>query len=131
MQKQMICPPAAETVVKALKMSPAILSGGFLFSTGMVGLGRDGQMPADAATQFDNVFEKIGGILREAELDFDAVVEMTSYHIGLRDHFELFDAVRLRHFREPYPAWTAIEAGGLRREGALVEVRFIANAQGN
>ena len=28
--------------------------------------------------------------------------------------------------RAPYPPWTAIEAGGLRREGALVEARIIA-----
>ena len=54
---------------------------------------------------------------------------MTTYHIGLRDHFDLFDSVRLDLFNEPYPTWTAIKAGGLRRESALVEIRIIACTQ--
>jgi enamine deaminase RidA (YjgF/YER057c/UK114 family) len=83
-------------------------------------------MPPDAEAQFQSAFAKIGSVLAEANLTFDHVVEMTSYHIGLRDHFDLFDATRLNHFNAPYPAWTAIEAGGLRREGALVEIRVIA-----
>ena len=66
-------------------------------------------------------------MLREAGLTFRSVVEMTSYHVGLRDHFDLFDAVRLEHVEEPYPAWTAVEVAGLRRDGALVEIRVIAS----
>jgi enamine deaminase RidA (YjgF/YER057c/UK114 family) len=65
-------------------------------------------------------------VLAEIDLTFDAVVEMTSYHVGIREHFELFDRIRLEYVSEPYPAWTAIEAGGLRRDGAIVEVRVIA-----
>ncbi|WP_332685390.1 Rid family hydrolase [Bosea sp. (in: a-proteobacteria)] len=83
-------------------------------------------MPEDAEAQFRNVFRKIGLLLAEAGLDFGSVVEMTSYHVGLREHFDLFDAVRLEHLGEPFPAWTAVEVAGLRREGAVVEVRIIA-----
>ncbi|MGL5008792.1 MAG: Rid family hydrolase, partial [Paracoccaceae bacterium] len=60
------------------------------------------------------------------DLDFGAVVEMTSYHVALRAHFDLFNRVRAAYVRDPFPAWTAVEVAGLRREGALVEIRVIA-----
>ena len=107
-------------------MSPGILSGDHLFLTGVTGSGPDGAMPTDPETQFRQAFAKIGTVLAEANLTFDHIVEMTSYHIGIRDHFDLFDQIRLEHLTDPYPAWTAIEAGGLRRPGALVEIRVIA-----
>ena len=125
MAKRLIMPPAFEAAAERLKMSPGILSGNHLFLTGVTG-GNPQGMPDDPEEQFRAVFEKIKTVLAEAELDFGAVVEMTSYHVGLLEHFDLFDKIRLEYVTEPYPAWTAIEAGGLRREGALVEVRVIA-----
>lgn len=126
MPKRALIPPSAKPAADALKMSPGVLSGDHVFLTGVTGSGPDGEMPADAEIQFRQVFGKIGTVLAEANLTFNHIVDMTSYHIGLRDHFDLFDAIRLEHLSEPYPAWTAIEAGGLRRIGALVEVRIIA-----
>ncbi len=130
MSKRVIVPAEFRDAAERSRMSPAILSGGHLFLTGVTGGDPGGLMPADAATQMRNCFGKIGSVLREAGLTFEAVVEMTSYHVGLRAHFDLFDALRLEHFREPYPAWTAVEVAGLRREGAIVEIRVIASANG-
>ncbi len=76
-----------------------------------------------------NAFEKMGLVLRKADLDFSSVVEMTTYHVGLRDHLDLFKAVRSDYVREPFPAWTAIEVTGFVREGAIVEIRAIARQQ--
>lgn len=126
MPKRALIPYAAKSAAAQLKMSPGILSGDHVFLTGVTGSGLDGTMPTDPETQFRNAFAKIAQVLTEADLTLDQIVEMTSYHIGLRDHFDLFDTVRLDHFNDPYPAWTAIEAGGLRRIGALVEIRVIA-----
>jgi enamine deaminase RidA (YjgF/YER057c/UK114 family) len=83
-------------------------------------------MPPDIATQTRNAFAKIARVLAEAGATLDDIVEMTSYHIGLRDHFNAFDDIRCELLSSPYPAWTAIEAAGLRRPGALVELRVIA-----
>lgn len=121
-----IMPDAFRAAAEDLKMSPGIMSGDHVFLTGVTGSGPGGTMPDDPETQFRSAFDKIGAVLTAAGLDFSAVVEMTSYHVGIRDHFDLFDQVRLDYVREPWPAWTAIEAGGLRREGALVEIRVIA-----
>ncbi len=128
MTKRAIVPPAFAAAAARLNMSPAILSGGFLFLTGVTGGDAEGRMPADAEAQIRNAFAKVEAVLEEAGLTLDAVVEMTSYHVGLREHFDLFDAIRLERLSEPYPAWTAVEVAGLRREGAVVEIRAVASA---
>ncbi len=121
-----IIPEKARASAKQLKLSPAIISGNHVFLSGVTGSDTQGGMADDPETQFRNGFDKIGTVLREAGLTFDAVVEMTSYHVGLRDHFDLFNRIRLEYVEAPYPAWTAIEVAGLRRKGALVEIRVIA-----
>lgn len=127
--KQVIMPSGMKAA-RAARMSPGILSHGHLFLTGMTGAGADGRVPEDPETQFRAAFGKIELILHEADADLADIVEMTSYHIGLRDHFDLFDKVRTDLLSPPYPAWTAVEAAGLRRIGAIVEIRVIA-AVGN
>jgi enamine deaminase RidA (YjgF/YER057c/UK114 family) len=127
MIKRAIVPPGLRAAAEQAKMSPAIVSGGHVFLTGATGGDADGRMPDDAETQFRNAFDKIGEILQAGGLTFGSVVEMTTYHVGLRDHFDLFDAVRLDYLSAPYPAWTAVEVAGLRREGAVVEIRIIAS----
>lgn len=129
MRKQVLMPPQLRATAEALNMSPGIVSGGHVFLTGATASDEAGAMPEDPATQFRAVFAKVETVLRSGGLRLDNIVEMTTYHIGLREHFDLFDAIRLEHFKAPYPAWTAVEVAGLRREGALVEMRVIA-AQG-
>ncbi|MEX0283628.1 MAG: RidA family protein [Paracoccaceae bacterium] len=121
-----LSPPAFGGASAALNFSAGVVSNGHVFVTGMTGSALDGSMSEDPAEQFRNAWEKIALVLAEAGLGLDTIVEMTTYHIGLRDHFDLFDQVRLDHLSAPYPAWTAVEVAGLRREGALVEIRVIA-----
>ncbi|MBU2981259.1 hypothetical protein KO498_05480 [Lentibacter algarum] len=45
-------------------------------------------MPENDEAQFRPAFEKIRLVLAEAGCGLDAVVEMTSYHVGLREHLE-------------------------------------------
>ena len=129
MTKRPIVPPQFRLAAEQLKLSPALASGSHVFLTGVTGANSDGQMPDDPEAQIRNVFDKIGQVLRHADLTFAAVVEMTSYHVGIGDHFELFAAIRAEYVQEPYPAWTAVEVAGLRREGAIVEIRVIAGIE--
>ncbi len=126
MTQQALVPPGSETVADQIKISPGVISGNHVFLTGMTGSRPDGSMPEDLEEQFRQAFEKIGAVLNEAGLTHGSIVEMTSYHVGLRDHFDLFNKIRSDYVDAPYPAWTALEVAGLRREGAVVEIRVIA-----
>lgn len=130
MTKRAIIPKGLTQAAKQLKLSPAIISGNHVFLTGVTGANAGGQMPDDPDQQFRNVFDKIALVLGDANLTFDAVVEMTSYHIGIDAYFDLFSDIRAQYVRQPYPAWTAVEVAGLRRKGAIVELRVIASIGG-
>ena len=121
-----IVPESLSGYVDDWRMSPGLEHEGFVFLTGFTGAGPDGELSADPRKQIEAAFAKVGAVLVEAGLDFDHLVEMTSYHVGLRDHLDAFREVRDRHVAEPYPAWTAIEVAGFVREGAVVELRCIA-----
>lgn len=119
-------PAGSEASASQIRVSPGIVSGDHVFLTGVTGSRADGSMPEDLHDQFRQAFEKIGLILSEAGISFGSVVEMTSYHVGLRSHFDIFNSIRSEYVQEPFPAWTAVEVAGLRRKGAVVEIRVIA-----
>jgi enamine deaminase RidA (YjgF/YER057c/UK114 family) len=126
MTRRTLVAPGREDAARELRLSPGLVAGGFVFLTGMTGSAADGTMPDDPETQIRSAFDKIGGVLALDGLDHRAIVEMTSYHVGLQDHFDLFNTIRAEYVREPFPAWTAVEVAGLRRKGAIVEIRVIA-----
>lgn len=126
MTRRALIPAGAEGAVAAMKLSPGLVSNGHVFVTGMTGSLADGTMLEDAEAQFRSAFDKIGAVLAEAGLSCADIVEMTSYHVGIANHFDLFSAVRAEYVADPYPAWTAVEVAGLRRPGAFVEVKVVA-----
>lgn len=130
MPPRAIIPAGSGAAVRILALSPGIVSGGHVFLTGMTGSDPSGTMPPDPETQFRAAFDKIGAVLTEAGLGFGSIVEMTTYHVDLHQHFDLFTKVRAHYVRDPFPAWTAVEVAGLRRTGALVEIRAIASLEG-
>ncbi len=110
-----------------LSLSPAVLSNGHLFVTGMTGSRADGTMPEDPREQFVAAFKKIDAVLQAAGAGLGALVEMTSYHVDISVHFDSFAAVQAQFVSRPFPAWTAIGVAELRRPGALVEIRATAH----
>lgn len=126
MIRRALIPASLAPSVNRLRLSPGILSRSHVFLTGMTGSRADGTMPDSDVAPFHTAFPKIGAMLAEVGLVFDAIVEMTHDHIGLRDPSDRFDAVRGQYVTAPFPAWTAVEVAGLRRLGAVVEIRVIA-----
>ncbi len=124
-----VFPPGSQASAEQIKVSPGIISGNHLFLTGMTGSNADASMSPDPIVQIHNAFAKIESILNEANLSFDNVVEMTTYHLDIKDHFDLFNEIRSEYVVDPFPAWTAVEVAGLRREGAIVEIRVIASIE--
>jgi len=124
--KKALFPAGSKAAAAQMNVSPGIISGGHVFLTGITGSRSNGTMSDNLQEQFRNAFEKIGQVLNEADLTYSSIVEMTTYHVGLREHFDEFSAIRAEFLDDPYPAWTAVEVAGLRREGAVVEIRVVA-----
>jgi enamine deaminase RidA (YjgF/YER057c/UK114 family) len=127
--KTAIIPAGSEGLYRNFHFAPAIKAGGLLFISGQLGLTPE-RRPADGIpAQIDLAFESIGRILGEAGLDYSAIVELGSFHVGpLADHMPAMVGAIAQTVGEPYPAWTAIEVSGLAVTGALVEIKATALA---
>ena len=42
-------------------------------------------------------------VLAEAGLSHDAIVEMTTYYVGIHEHFDLFNEVKCEYVSDPFP----------------------------
>ncbi len=109
--------------------SPALDTGEFVFISGVTGCRPDGSVSSDPETQFRDTFQFLGETLNAANLDFEDMVEMTTYHVGLRQHLDAFVKVKDEFVMAPYPAWSSIGSTELITEGTLVEIRVICQRQ--
>lgn len=109
--------------------SPVLMSGDFAFFSGQTGTRPDGTLASDPEQQFRDAFGFLAANLSAAELDFHDIVEMTTYHVDLRQHLASFIKVKDELIHPPYPAWTAIGVTELVTPGTLVEIRVIARRE--
>jgi len=124
--KKEIYPDGAPAYYHEWGFSPAVESGGFVFISGCTGTKEDGTVPDGIEEQTKQAFAKIERCLDEAGLGFSAVVEMTTYHVGMGTLLDRFIEIKKDFFSAPYPAWTAIGVSELASEGAVVEIKVIA-----
>lgn len=127
MAKRAIVPENMTSLYREWKMAPGSEVGGFVFLTGFNGTGLDGETSPDPATQINTAFDQVFSVLDEGAMDARHIVEVTSYHIGLKDHLETFKGIWAERMCEPYPAWTAIEVAGFASDGVVVELRVVAH----
>ena len=79
-------------------------SRGLLFRSGVTGTRPDGVVDADPATQFHTMFAHLRQYLTAAGGDLDALIEITTYHVNLREHLDAFIGVKDEYLARPYPA---------------------------
>ena len=106
--------------------SPVLDTGEFAFLSGVTGVHPDGSLSPDPETQIRDTFGFLKANLAAADLSFDDVVEMTTYHVGLRAHLPIFTEIKDDYIAAPYPAWTATGVTELITEGTIIEIRVIA-----
>ncbi|ALL79539.1 hypothetical protein AD006_30450 (plasmid) [Pseudonocardia sp. EC080610-09] len=123
---QHIIPPELAEFEPRWHFTPVVRSRGLLLLSGFTGVGPDGAAHEDPATQFEGAFDQVRECLAAAGAGLGDVVEMTTYHVGLREHLDAFVAVKDRHVVRPFPAWSAIGVDQLITDGALVEIRVVA-----
>ena len=80
-----------------------------------------GQSLLAATAVGDNDF-----VYGDQTIDFTDVIEMTTYHVQLQQHWMTFVKVKDEFVHAPYPTWTAVGVTELARPGALIEVKVTA-----
>jgi enamine deaminase RidA (YjgF/YER057c/UK114 family) len=123
---KMLVPREFSEVPERWHFAPVLDTGDFVFLSGITGVHPDSSLSADPETQFRDTFKFVALHLKAAALHFGHVVEMTSYHVSLRKHLNLFLKVKDEFVGAPYPAWTAIGITELITDGTLLEIRVIA-----
>ena len=129
MNKKVIIPTDLRNKYDNWHFSPAVESGGFVFVSGCTGTKLDGTISNDEKEQFHQAFKTAEKSLIEAGLSFSDVIEMTTYHVGLKKHLNAFMSVKDEFIPEPFPAWTAVGVAELAVESAIIEIRIIAKKE--
>src|SRR5262245_61749144 len=124
--KATLSPPAFAHFIEDWHFSPVLDTGDFVFLSGITGARADLTVAADPETQIRDAFHFAQEHLAAANLTFDEVVEMTTYHVDLRAHLAAFMKVKDEYVGAPYPAWTAVGISELITPGTIVEIRLIA-----
>ncbi len=104
-----------------------VTAGELVFAAGQGGFGQDGAVvdPDDAEAQIRKAFANLDAVLREEGASLATVVKMTVYLASASD-YDAFKRARHNAFSPPYPASTAIVAGGFLFDGMLVEIDAVA-----
>lgn len=118
-------PAGEEEFYERNHMAGAVRAAGLVYISGMIGF-RDGELPTDPEEQFTAAFDNVGAALAAAGLGFADVIDIHSFHVGLREHLATFVRVKDRYIDAPWPTWTAIGAAELARPQALVEIKVVA-----
>ena len=106
--------------------SQAIASGGYVFTSGQIGLDPStGQLvDGDAAAQTRQVMTNVRAVLEAAGVTFDHVVKTTIFLVDMND-FAAVNAVYGESFAAAPPARSTVAVAALPR-GARVEIEAVA-----
>lgn len=111
-----------------LTFSAAVQAGDFVFISGMTAGDENGRIvgEGDIVRQTEYIYEKMARVLEAADCSLADIVETTDYYLTEKD-YQKTAAVRRKVFGgPPYPAATGVQASGLLREGALIEIKAVA-----
>jgi 2-iminobutanoate/2-iminopropanoate deaminase len=106
--------------------SQAIVSGGFVFTAGQIGLIPETMEVVEGGVeeQAHRVLQNLTAVLEAAGSGMNDVVKTTMYLADMAD-FVAVNAIYAGYFSEPFPARSAVQAAALPK-GVLVEIDAIA-----
>jgi 2-iminobutanoate/2-iminopropanoate deaminase len=103
-----------------------LTEGELVFTAGQGGFGDDGAVVSDdPVEQIRRAFANVDAALRAGGASLETIVKMTVF-IADASLYDAFKTVRAELFSPPYPASTALVAGGFLFDGMLVEIDAVA-----
>jgi enamine deaminase RidA (YjgF/YER057c/UK114 family) len=124
--REVIVPEGMRSIIERAAYAPAVRVGNLVFCAGQIGRTSDLQVIEDPEEQFEACWKNLEEVLAAAGCTFRDIVEMTSYHVRMSEHMDLFREVKNRVFPKNTCAWTRIGVSELAHPGLLVEVKVIA-----
>jgi enamine deaminase RidA (YjgF/YER057c/UK114 family) len=108
------------------KVPAAVWAGNTLRVSSHAGETPDDVFPDDPEEQLRGAFRNIASTLAEAGVSWSDVVEINSYHVGLRSQADFMLSVAAEFLEAPYPAWTPVGVTELWPPEAVVEISCVA-----
>jgi len=124
--REIIIPPAMQTIVERAGYAPAVRVGDTLYCAGQVGRTADLQVIEDPEQQFLAAWENLRQVLEAGGCTFEDIVDMTTYHVDMSQHMAVFREVKNRVFPRGLAAWTCIGVSELAHPGIVVEIKCVA-----
>jgi 2-iminobutanoate/2-iminopropanoate deaminase len=122
-------PPTAPAPLAARYSNVAAIDLGsvtMLVLSGQVALDKDGSVVGtDMATQSEQIFEIIGGLLSAYDADFTNIINIRTYLADM-DQLTEYGAVRRKYMNGHLPTSTTVEVSRLFLPDALLEVDITA-----
>ncbi len=109
-----------------ISYAPAVKVGNMLFCAGQIGRTVDRVILEDPEQQFVAAWENLRDVLQAGGCTFEDVVDMTTYHVDLATHMDLFLEVKNRIFPRGLSTWTCIGVHSLAYPALLVEIKCTA-----
>ena len=116
--------PEARAFQEAVGYATAVIAGDTIYLSGVVAGPAKGE--SDLAPGYERAFAHIAATLARAGASWDDVVDITTFHTDLAAHIDGFAAVKNRHVKAPFPAWTAVGVSRLYEPTAVVEIKVVA-----
>ncbi len=124
--REAVVPPDWTNFYEETHIPAAVWAGDTLRVSSHAGESSDDLFPHDPEEQLRGAFRNIASTLAEAGASWSDVVEINSYHVGLRSHADFLLSVAAEFLERPYPAWTPVGVTELWPPEAVVEIRCVA-----
>ncbi len=125
-KRNVVVPPDWMDFYEETHIPAAVWAGDTLRVSSHAGETPDDVFPGDPEEQLRGAFRNIASTLGEAGASWSDVVEINSFHVGLRGHADFLLRVAAEFLKEPYPAWTPVGVTELWPPEAVVEIRCVA-----
>jgi len=125
-QRQIIIPASMSNIVERAGYVPAVKVGSTVYCAGQIGRTPQLEVIHDPEQQFIACWENLRIVLAEAGCTFEDVVEMTTFHVEMSRHMDVFRVVKDRLFPRGTCAWTTIGVSELAVPGLLLEIKCVA-----
>ena len=126
MDREIIIPDEMQEIVSRAGYAPAVKVGDTIYVVGQVGRTKDLDIIHDPSEQFRAMWDNLRIVLEAAHCTFDDIVEMTSYHVEMSKHMDVFLTVKNEVFPKGTYAWTRIGVSELAHQGLIAEVKCVA-----